>query len=403
RAGEQGVGGPGRPLPRVRGRLGVLLAQAAREGRARRRSGCRGYRRGRAGSRRRSRRGGALAGRRDAGADLGPLRGPQPLAAPARPRGGRGAHRVARGGAGESGGRPLDARAGGRGAGARAGLAAGPAAERRRGDRRAGTAARRARGAALGADGGVARAHRPGGRVAGRSDMRLVRYRSYDGVSWGTVEGGMVRRLTSMTGRPDGTEVSISDVTLLPPCEPSVIVCVGRNYAAHIRELGHMPFNGDLTTEPGLVLKGLNTLSGPGDDIPYPSWTQDLQYEGELAVVIGQRMRNVSAEEALDHVLGYTCAVDVTARDKQRTDLQWVRAKSADGFCPVGPWLETDVDPRDVGLRTVVNGQVRQEARTSDMIFPVAEVLSYVSRFMTLNPGDLVLTGTPEGVGRLEV
>jgi len=144
-------------------------------------------------------------------------------------------------------------------------------------------------------------------------------------------------------------------------------------------------------------------LSGPGDDIPYPSWTQDLQYEGELAVVIGQRMRNVSAEEALDHVLGYTCAVDVTARDKQRTDLQWVRAKSADGFCPVGPWLETDVDPRDVGLRTVVNGQVRQEARTSDMIFPVAEVLSYVSRFMTLNPGDLVLTGTPEGVGRLEV
>lgn len=233
--------------------------------------------------------------------------------------------------------------------------------------------------------------------------MRLVRYRSYDGVSWGTVEGGMVRRLTSMTGRPDGTEVSISDVTLLPPCEPSVIVCVGRNYAAHIRELGNMPFNGDLPTEPGLFLKGLNTLSGPGDDIPYPSWTQDLQYEGELAVVIGRRMRNVSAEEALDHVLGYTCAVDVTARDKQRTDLQWVRAKSADGFCPVGPWLETDVDPRDVGLRTVVNGQVRQEARTSDMIFPVAEVLSYVSRFMTLNPGDLVLTGTPEGVGRLEV
>lgn len=234
--------------------------------------------------------------------------------------------------------------------------------------------------------------------------MRLVRYRSYDGVSWGVVEGGMVRRLTSMQGRPDGTEVSISEVTLLPPCEPNVIVCVGRNYLDHIREMGNMPqAGGDLPTEPGLFLKGLNTLTGPGDDIPYPSWTNDLQYEGELAVVIGQRLRNVTAEDALDHVLGYTCAVDVTARDKQRSDLQWVRGKSADGFCPVGPWLETDVDPTDVGLRTVVNGQVRQDARTRDMIFPVADVLAYISTFMTLNPGDLVLTGTPEGVGRLEV
>jgi 2-keto-4-pentenoate hydratase/2-oxohepta-3-ene-1,7-dioic acid hydratase in catechol pathway len=233
--------------------------------------------------------------------------------------------------------------------------------------------------------------------------MRLVRYRSYDGVSWGTVDGGMVHGLSSMTGRPDGTEVSISEVTLLPPCEPSVIVCVGRNYAEHIRELGNMPFGGDLPNEPGLFLKGLNTLSGPGDDIPYPSWTQDLQYEGELAVVIGHRMRNVRPEDALDHVLGYTCAIDVTARDKQRSDLQWVRGKSADGFCPVGPWLETDIDPTDVGIRTLVNGQVRQDGRTSDMIFPVADVLAYISRFMTLNPGDLVLTGTPEGVGRLNV
>ncbi|HEX7001666.1 MAG TPA: fumarylacetoacetate hydrolase family protein [Trueperaceae bacterium] len=233
--------------------------------------------------------------------------------------------------------------------------------------------------------------------------MRLIRYRSYDGVAWGTVDGGMVKRLTSMTGRPEGTETPIEEVTLLPPCEPNVIVCVGRNYADHIREMGNMPLGGDLPTEPGLFLKGLNTLSGSGDDIPYPTWTQDLQYEGELAVVIGQNMRNVSVENALDHVLGYTCAVDVTARDKQRSDLQWVRGKSADGFCPVGPWLETDIDPANVGVRTVVNGQVRQDGHTRDMIFPVAQVLAYISSFMTLSPGDLVLTGTPEGVGRLEV
>ena len=233
--------------------------------------------------------------------------------------------------------------------------------------------------------------------------MRRVRYLSYDGVHWGDVDGGMIQRLSGMNGHPDGSEVPLSDVALLPPCEPASIVCVGRNYAEHIRELGNMPRSGDLPSEPGLFLKGVNTLSGTGDDIPYPSWTNDLQFEGELAVVIADTMRDVSADDALDYVLGYTCAVDVTARDKQRADLQWVRGKSADAFCPVGPWLETDLDPTDVRLRTLINGEVKQDGRTSDMIFPVAEVLSYISRFMTLRAGDLVLTGTPEGVGKLQV
>lgn len=233
--------------------------------------------------------------------------------------------------------------------------------------------------------------------------MRRVRYLSYDGVHWGDVDGGMVKRLTGIVGHPDGSEVPLSEVSLLAPCEPGIIICVGRNYAEHIRELGNMPQGGDLPKEPGLFLKGVNTLSGPGDDIPYPTWTQDLQYEGELAVVIGRTMRDVSAEEALDYVLGYTCAIDVTARDKQRADLQWARGKSADAFCPVGPWLETDLDPTDLSVRTQVNGRLRQDGRTSDMIFPVADVLAYISNFMTLNPGDLVLTGTPDGVGRLEV
>jgi 2-keto-4-pentenoate hydratase/2-oxohepta-3-ene-1,7-dioic acid hydratase in catechol pathway len=202
-----------------------------------------------------------------------------------------------------------------------------------------------------------------------------------------------------MVGRPSGHEVDLSDVTLLAPCQPNLIVCVGKNYAKHVVEMGGS--NDALPKEPGLFLKGLNTLAGPGDDVPYPAWTQELHHEGELAVVIARTMRRVAVEDALSHVLGYTMALDVTARDKQRSDLQWVRAKSADGFCPVGPWLETDLDPTDLRIQTLVNGEVRQDGHTGDMIFSVAEVLSYISQFVTLHPGDLVLTGTPDGVGPL--
>lgn len=231
--------------------------------------------------------------------------------------------------------------------------------------------------------------------------MQRVRYRSFDGVHWGEVEGGRVRQLTDMLGRPSGHEVDLSDVTLLAPCQPSTIVCVGKNYAKHVVEMGGS--RDALPKEPGLFLKGVNTLAGPGDDVVYPSWTNELHHEGELAVVIARTLRRASPEDALSYVLGYTMALDVTARDKQRADLQWVRAKSADGFCPVGPWLETDLDPTDLRIQTLVNGQVRQDGRTSEMIFSVAEVLSYISRFVTLHPGDLVLTGTPDGVGPLAV
>lgn len=230
--------------------------------------------------------------------------------------------------------------------------------------------------------------------------MQRVRYRSFDGVHWGELEGGMVHQLTGMLGRLSGHTVPLSDVALLPPCEPTVIVCVGRNYADHIREMGND--RAGLPTEPGLFLKGLNTLSGAGDDVPYPAWTDDLQYEGELAVVIARQMSNVEEDDALDYVLGYTCALDVTARDKQGSDLQWVRAKSADGFCPVGPWLETDLDLGNLRVQTLVNGQVKQNGSTADMIFSVPTILSYISRIITLNPGDVVLTGTPEGVGKLQ-
>lgn len=231
--------------------------------------------------------------------------------------------------------------------------------------------------------------------------MLRVRYRDPEGAHWGELEGGKITRLSEMQGAPDGTTAMLSEVTLLAPCEPRVIVCVGKNYARHIREMGGT--EEELPSEPGLFLKAVNTLSGPGDPIPYPSWTSELHYEGELALVIGRQMHQVSEEDVLDYVLGYTCACDVTARDKQRSDLQWARAKSADGFCPVGPWLQTELDPSALQVTTKINGVLRQDGNTSDLIFSVPQVLAYVSGFMTLRPGDLVLTGTPDGVGELRV
>lgn len=229
--------------------------------------------------------------------------------------------------------------------------------------------------------------------------MQRVRYRGRDGVHWGELEGGTIHQLHGILGDRTGDTELVSEVNLLAPCDPRVIVCVGRNYAKHIAEMGGAA--DDLPKEPGLFLKGLNALSGPGDPIPYPSWTGELHYEGELAVVIGRTMRQVAADEALAYVLGYTCACDVTARDKQRSDLQWTRGKSADGFCPVGPWLETDLDPGNLSVQTRVNGELRQDGHTRDLIFDVGAILSYISSFMTLEPGDLVLTGTPDGVGPL--
>ena len=229
--------------------------------------------------------------------------------------------------------------------------------------------------------------------------MLRVRYRGESGVHWGQLEGGRIERLDGLEGGPTGGSDMLSDVTLLPPCQPRSIVCIGLNYRDHATEMGLAP--ADLPAEPGVFLKGVNSLNGPGDPIPYPLWTSELHYEGELAVVIGREMRFTPEERALEHVLGYTCACDVTARDKQRSDLQWARAKSADGFCPVGPWLAVDVDPAALRLQTKVNGEVRQDGNTCELIFSVPQLLSYISGFMTLSPGDVVLTGTPSGVGEL--
>jgi 2-keto-4-pentenoate hydratase/2-oxohepta-3-ene-1,7-dioic acid hydratase in catechol pathway len=197
-------------------------------------------------------------------------------------------------------------------------------------------------------------------------------------------------------GRETGHAVSCTDDDLACPVAPTKIVCVGRNYAAHARELGH-----DLPAEPLLFLKPPSALLAPGGTVVLPPESARVEHEAELAVVIARRARSVPREQALSFVFGYCCACDVTARDLQKKDVQFTRAKGFDTFCPVGPWIETDLEPRDVRIACRVNGQTRQDSSTSNMIFDVPEIISYTSRMMTLEPGDLLLTGTPEGVGPL--
>jgi 2-keto-4-pentenoate hydratase/2-oxohepta-3-ene-1,7-dioic acid hydratase in catechol pathway len=232
--------------------------------------------------------------------------------------------------------------------------------------------------------------------------MRLVRFRYGDRIATGAVdEGSEAIRVLAGTfferPVPTGQEVPLDDVRLLAPVLPSKVVCVGKNFAAHAAE-----FDSDVPDEPLLFLKPSTSVIGPGDPIPLPSISRRVDYEGELAVVIGRLARSVRAEEAFRYILGYTCANDVTLRDLQKTDEQWTRAKGFDGSCPLGPWIETDLDPNDVRVETRLNGDTRQSASTTELIFGVATVVEHITEFMTLLPGDVVLTGTPEGVGKLE-
>src|SRR5579872_1474061 len=187
-----------------------------------------------------------------------------------------------------------------------------------------------------------------------------------------------------------------SDADLACPVRPSKIVCIGRNYAAHARELGQ-----DVPAEPLLFLKPPSALAGPGGTIHLPPESSRVEHEAELAVVIGRRAKGVSRESALSHVFGYSCACDVTARDLQRKDVQFTRAKGFDTFCPMGPWIETSLDPGAQHIVCRVGAETRQDGPTANMIFDVPTVVSYVSRMMTLEAGDVLLTGTPEGVGPL--
>ena len=231
--------------------------------------------------------------------------------------------------------------------------------------------------------------------------MRLVRFRFGDRIATGAAgfDSDVIRVLQGTFFEdpiPTGEEVPFDDVRLLAPVLPSKLVCVGRNYEAHAAE-----FDLDVPEEPLLFLKPSTAVIGPHDPIPLLPVSRRVDYEGELAVVIGRIARDVRAEEAFRVILGYTCANDVTLRDLQRNDDQWARAKGFDGSCPFGPWIETDLDPTDVRVETRLNGEIVQAGQTSDMVFGVAELIEYVTSFMTLLPGDAILTGTPQGVGRL--
>jgi 2-keto-4-pentenoate hydratase/2-oxohepta-3-ene-1,7-dioic acid hydratase in catechol pathway len=193
-----------------------------------------------------------------------------------------------------------------------------------------------------------------------------------------------------------GEILSLNDVELLAPCQPSKIVCVGLNYTEHARELKM-----EIPDEPILFLKPPSSILGPGEGIIYPPSSRQLDYEGELGVVIGKLCKNISAEDYEKYVLGYTCFNDVTARDLQRKDGQWTRAKSFDTFAPFGPWI-SKIEASNAAIQTRVNGVVKQKSSTSDLIFGIPKLVEFISGVMTLEPGDLIATGTPPGVGTLQ-
>lgn len=235
--------------------------------------------------------------------------------------------------------------------------------------------------------------------------MKLCRYVPRNNASaasprYGIMEGESV---IEILGQPWGQctrgahSLRLADARLLAPIEPSKIVCVGRNYAAHAAELGN-----EVPKEPLIFLKPSSSIIGPEEPIVLTKFSQQVDYEGELALVIGRRCSQLrDSDDALSYLLGYTCLNDVTARDVQKNDVQFTRAKGFDTFCPIGPHIETDLDTSSLDVETRVNGTLRQSGKTSLMLYPLAFVVRWISRMMTLLPGDVIATGTPAGVGPL--
>jgi 2-keto-4-pentenoate hydratase/2-oxohepta-3-ene-1,7-dioic acid hydratase in catechol pathway len=229
--------------------------------------------------------------------------------------------------------------------------------------------------------------------------MRIVRFELMGRTGYGILEG---EKISVLWGTPyDGLEnttgevVSLPEVTLLAPCEPTKIVALGLNYRDHAAEFG-LP----IPDEPLIFLKPSTAVIGPDEGIVYPAMSRRVDYEAELAVVIGRTCSNVREEEAGDHILGFSCFNDVTARDLQKKDGQWTRAKGFDTFAPLGPWIETEIkDPDNLTVEAYLNGERRQHSNTRNMIFKVAAQISFISKIMTLLPGDVIATGTPSGIG----
>lgn len=231
--------------------------------------------------------------------------------------------------------------------------------------------------------------------------MKIVRFSHGQKIDYGILQEDGIQGIVGSPydGDIETTHVTYrrTDVRLLAPCAPAKIVAVGVNYKSHGDEMNHTP-----PEEPLLFLKPPSSVIGPEEQIIYPSSSQRVDYEGELGVVIKSPARYVPKENAKEYILGYTCLNDVTARDLQSKDVQWTRAKGFDTFCPIGPWIETELDPDDLALATLLNGEIKQNTRTSMMIFPVAELVSFVSHVMTLMPGDVIATGTTSGIGPMK-
>lgn len=230
--------------------------------------------------------------------------------------------------------------------------------------------------------------------------MRCVRFEVENKAKIGVIEGDKVRTVYGSLDtfwQLTDEVFPLAHVQLLAPCVPKQIICVGLNYREHAKEI-----NMEVPAEPVLFTKAAHTVIGPDAAVIYPPQTKELFYEAELGIVIKKKMKDVSPEEAHNYILGYTCANDVTARDLQLREGQWLRSKSFDTFCPLGPWLETELDPEDLAIKLYLNGKLKQDARTSDMVYNPYEILSYISQSMTLDAGDLVLTGTPFGTGEMQ-
>lgn len=230
--------------------------------------------------------------------------------------------------------------------------------------------------------------------------MKYVRFETETLPRYGRLEGNDVLELDGppfASPAPTGRRFSLDRVRLLAPVCPTKIVCLGLNYRDHAREFGQA-----LPEEPCLFLKPETAVIGPGDTIRCPEMSQRVDYEAELAIVIARTARNVAAADAAAHILGYTCLNDVTARDLQRKDGQWTRAKGFDTFCPIGPWITDEIAPDAAPIELRLNGEVRQRSNTSEFVFATAQALSFISRIMTLRPGDVIATGTPAGVGPIK-
>lgn len=226
--------------------------------------------------------------------------------------------------------------------------------------------------------------------------LKIGRFSRGHRIFYGLVEEDRVLEIDNPFdgARPSGKEHQMGDLKIQAPCTPGKAVCVGLNYREHALELGL-----DLPEEPVLFMKPPSTLVGTGDFIEYPEMSQRVDFEAELAVVIGSCCKNIGVEEAPRYILGYTCANDVTARDLQKRDGQWTRAKCFDTFLPLGPYIITGIDPGKLDITLYLNGEIKQKSNTGDLIFKTGELVSFISRVMTLNPGDVILTGTPSGIG----